>query len=84
MPQVDETETFFRVRIRSPARMKQCRTPRWATTAANSISRGAKVVTCQDAKGKWKIQSVMIVKGHGKTKATARKLANRVVRKIEK
>jgi len=83
MPQIEETEDFFRVRIRSPVAKKMCRTPAWAARVASSVSKGAKVVTCRNAKGKWKVQSVLIATGHGKTKADARRMANRIVKKIE-
>jgi len=84
MPQVDETETFFRVRSRMPHPFITCRTPEWASKVSRSVSKGSKVVTCKNAKGEWKVQSVMIQKGSGKTKATAKKLATRIVRKIER
>lgn len=84
LPGVDETPTYFRVRFRRPYQFIACRTPRWASKVSQSVSKGSKVVTCKNTKDEWKVQSVMIQKGYGKTKATAKKLATRIVRKIEK
>lgn len=83
LPGVDETPTFFRVRFRMPYQFITCRTPEWGMKAAQSISKGSKVVTCKNAKGEWLVQSVMIRKGYGKTKADAKRLAKAIVRKIE-
>jgi len=84
LPGVDETPTYFRVRFRMPHQFTTCRVPEWARKVAESVSRGAKVVTCKNANGEWKVQSVIIKKGYGKTKTDAMRLAKRIVRKIEK
>jgi len=84
LPGVDETPTFFRVRFRMPYPFITCRVPEWARKASQSVSKGSKVVTCKDAKGEWKVQSVMIRKGYGKTKPDAMRLAKAIVNKIEK
>lgn len=79
MPAVEETKTFFRVRIK-PAR-KKCKTPAYARRIAQTVSKGSRVVTCRNQYG-WYVQSVLIRKGHGKGKRDAQRLARRIVNKI--
>ena len=83
LPGVDETPTYFRIRFRMPYQFVTHRVPEWARTVSESISKGSKVVVGKNVKGEWKVQSVMIRKGYGKTKTDAKKLATRIVRKIE-
>jgi len=81
---VDITPTYYRVRFRDPRTAKTCRVPKWATHAANFVSKGAKVVTCKSkATKKWKIQSVMIKK-QGKSLTKSKSLARKIVKMIEK
>ena len=84
LPGVDETPNYFRVRFKSPYPFVACRVPEWGRKAAQSISKGAKVTTCRNKAGQWKVQSVMIAKGHGKDKRDAMRLAKQIVKKIER
>lgn len=84
LPAVDETPTFFRVRMRQPRRFVTHRVPAWAMTVSESISKGSKVTMGQRKDGTWAVQSVMIRKGAGKTKRTAKSLAIRIRNKIER
>lgn len=84
LPGVDETPSYFRVRFKRPYQFTTCRVPEWGKKAAQSVSKGAKVTTCRNKEGEWKVQSVMIAKGHGKTSKDAMRLAKRIVRKIER
>lgn len=84
LPKVDETPTFFRVRMRQPGRFVTCRVPEWAMKVSESVSKGSKVTMCRNAKGEWKVQSVLIKKGFGKTKRDAKSLGIKIRNKIEK
>jgi len=75
---------FFHVRFRSPGRYTTCRVPSWASRVASTVSRGAKTRQCRTRRGEWETQSVMIPRRPGVTKAAARRLARKIVKKIEK
>jgi hypothetical protein len=81
---VDETEKYWRVRQRSPSRFVKFRVPMWALLAANTTSRGAKVVMGKTKKGGWLVQSILIRKRKGVGRARAVVLAKKIRAKIEK
>lgn len=79
---VEETEEFVHVRFRDPDQFDQIRTPEWADTVSDAISKGSKVRMGQRKDGTdWVVQAVLIPTGRGKAKA--RELAERIIRKIE-
>ena len=70
--------------MKQPGRFITCRVPEWATRVSTSISKGSKVTMCKNAKGEWKVQSVLVKKGAGKTKRDALRLGIKIRNKIEK
>jgi len=88
LPAVDVSEDgmYFHVRMRSPSPFDTCRIPEWARRTSQSISKGSQVVICKRGKGKdtkWLLQSVQILKGNGKNKRDAKRLAIKIRNKIE-
>lgn len=76
-------EDYFHVRYRPPSQFDQIRTPGWAAKVAHSVSRNAKVRMGKTPAGNWLVQSVLIRRGHGKTKNDAMSLASRIMDKVE-
>ena len=73
---------FYHVRYRDPGRFEEIRTPAYATTIAESVSKGSRVRMGRlPESGNWKVQSVLVRTGVGETKA--RELAERIIEKIE-
>jgi len=81
---VDIGEKYYHVRIRQPSRFSIIRIPKWAKKVANSVSKGAQVKMGKVKKSKeWKVQSVMITRKHHSSRS-ARRMAHKIVKKIEK
>lgn len=79
---LERKENFYHVQFRDPKQFTMIRTPDWAATVADSVSKGAEVRTGKTRGGDWKIQNVLIpTKDH--TEAQARDLATDIVQKIE-
>ena len=79
---VHEDVNFYRIRFESPKGVEMCAVPAWAMEVAESVSTGAKVTTCKKD-NKWFVQNVLITKKFH-SEAEARRLAIRIVEKIEK
>lgn len=80
---VDEKKNYYHIRFREPSLFSSIRIPAWASVVANSVSKGAKVKTgTLKTTKRWKIQSIMIKK-KGHNKISARRLARKIVKKIE-
>lgn len=73
---------YYHVRFRDPNDFAEIRTPEWATNTARDVSEGATVrMGHRPDSDSWAVQSVLIVKTVGETKA--REQAEKVIRKIE-
>lgn len=73
---------YYHVRFRPPSQFKKVRIPDWAANIANSISKGAQVKMGETEAGNWLIQSVVVRKKYHR-KRDARRLAKKIVKKIE-
>ncbi|WP_259519570.1 hypothetical protein [Halanaeroarchaeum sp. HSR-CO] len=79
---VELEDEYYHVRFRDPGDFSEIRTPEWARDAARDVSEGAKVrMGHRSENDSWVVQSVLIAKTVGKTKA--REQAEKIVRKIE-
>lgn len=78
---VHEDVNFYRVRFETPKGVEMCAIPAWAMVVAESVSKDSKVTTCKKD-GKWFVENVLITKKFH-TEAEARRLAIRIVEKIE-
>lgn len=79
---VTAEDGFIHVRYRPPSQFERVRTPGWAKDVAESVSSGALVRMGRTPAGNWLVQSILIKKGHGKTKQDAMRLAGQIRRKI--
>jgi len=86
IPKIKEVGTdranFYGVRFRPPGQFVQMRTPHWAMNISQSVSQGSEVVMGLTPAGNWLVQTVLIKKVAG-DKRYARRVAKKIVRKIE-
>ena len=79
---VDITKNFYRFRQHSPKGVTRCAMPEWAGKVAESVKKGAKIVTCEKD-GQWLIQSVLIPK-EGVNLKDARRHSKEIMDKFDR
>mgnify|MGYP001034947376 CR=1 FL=1 len=80
----EKTKNYYKIRVRDPEQFEDFRIPDWAEIVANSVCKGAKVVTGKlKSSDDWAFQSVLIPRVKGRSKKDAVKSAREIVEKVE-
>jgi len=77
---VETEDEYIHVRFRDPDEFEEIRTPEWASNAAQDVSAGSRVRMGR-RDGDWVVQSVLIKKSVGTSKA--REQSERILEKLE-
>jgi hypothetical protein len=80
---VDETEDFFRYRVRDPNQFEKMRFPAWAAEVAGSVCEDAKVIMGETEADNWFTQAILIPKDVVDQESVARQCAQEILKKLE-